>query len=103
MDRGYKCKIFVGNVGFGCVFLRVDCGFFVCLKLCLYSDLQAQLGKGFRHSNIKAMRIFYLQNPILQAVPAKLGWTILVALQKIEDPLEHNFYQQQTELENWKK
>ena len=49
------------------------------------------------------MRIFYLQNPILQAVPAKLGWTILVELQKIEDPLERNFYQQQTELENWKK
>jgi len=71
--------------------------------LCLYSDLQAQLGKGFSHSNINAMRIFYLQNPILQAVPAKLGWTILVELQKIEDPLERNFYQQQTELENWKK
>ncbi len=37
--------------------------------------------KGFSHSNINAMRTFYLQNPILLAVPAKLSWTMLVELQ----------------------
>lgn len=67
----------------------------------LSEDLRRNFDKGFSHSNINAMRTFYLQNPILQAVPAKLSWTMLVELQKIEDPLEKSFYQQQALLENW--
>lgn len=67
----------------------------------LSADLKSRLGKGFSHSNINAMRNFYLQNPILQTVSAKLGWSLILELQKISDPLERQFYLRQCLIENW--
>lgn len=67
----------------------------------LSRDLTDRFGQGFSHTNLNYMRQFYLHYPILEAVPPKLGWTMLAELLKIEDPLERNFYEKQAVVENW--
>lgn len=79
-------------------------------------DLYLLHGKGFSLSNVKRFRQFYLTYPIHQESNQKLEiektaigatlthqltWTHYVELMKIDDPLERNFYQQQTIIENW--
>jgi predicted nuclease of restriction endonuclease-like (RecB) superfamily len=82
-------------------------------------DLCLLHGKGFSLSNVKRFRQFYLTYPISAEAPHlfqdtknkkltigaeaphQLTWTHYVELIKINDPLERNFYEQQTKLENW--
>jgi len=67
----------------------------------LSRDLKLLHGKGFSLSNIKRMRQFYIVYPISAMPSHQLSWSHYVELLKIDDNLERNFYEQQTQLENW--
>lgn len=67
----------------------------------LSRDLALAHGKGFSLSNLKRMRQFYVIFPIGATVPHQLGWSLIVELIKIDDPLERSFYEKQTAIENW--
>jgi predicted nuclease of restriction endonuclease-like (RecB) superfamily len=68
----------------------------------LAKDLSLLHGKGFSASNVKRFRQFYLVYPIGATVSHQLSWSHVVEFLKIDDPLERNFYEKQTQLENWK-
>lgn len=67
----------------------------------LGQDLSARFGKGFRWRNLFNMRLLYLAFPILQALPAKLGWTHLLLILRVEEPLAREFYVKQCQRERW--
>ena len=67
----------------------------------LAKDLSLLHGKGFSASNVKRFRQFYLAYPIGATVSHQLSWSHVVEFLKIDDPLERNFYEKQTQLENW--
>jgi len=67
----------------------------------LSRDLKLLHGKGFSRSNIQRMRQFYVMYPICATASHKLSWSHWVEILKIDDDLERNFYEQQTQLENW--
>jgi len=67
----------------------------------LSKDLTIQHGKGFSRSNLIRCRQFYLTYPKSATLSHQLSWSHVVELLKIEDPLERNFYEQQTLLERW--
>ena len=67
----------------------------------LSKDLNLRHGKGFSRSNLIRCRQFYLAYPKSATVSQQLSWSHVVELLKIEDPLERNFYEQQTLLERW--
>lgn len=57
--------------------------------------LGASLGKGFSRPNLQQMRKFYLTYPICQTVSSKLSWSHICELLKVDDELEHNFYERE--------
>lgn len=67
----------------------------------LSRDLTRLHGRGFSHSNLVYMRLFYLRYPISQKPSDLLSWSHYVELLKIDDELERSFYQQQARLEHW--
>ena len=67
----------------------------------LASDLGLRHGKGFSRSNLTRFRQFYLAWPISATLSHQLGWSVIVELLKIDDPLERSFYEQQTVRERW--
>lgn len=67
----------------------------------LSRDLSLRHGKGFSRSNLNRFRQFFLTYPICASVSHKLGWTLIVELLKLEDPLERSFYEQQCVREGW--
>ena len=67
----------------------------------LASDLSLRHGKGFSRSNLIRFRQFYLAWPISATLSHLLGWSVIVELLKIDDPLERSFYEQQTLRERW--
>ena len=67
----------------------------------LSKDLKILHGKGFSLSNVKRMRQLYNVYPISAMPSHQLSWSHYVELLKIDDDLERNFYEQQTQLENW--
>ena len=67
----------------------------------LASDLSLRHGKGFSRSNLTRFRQFYLAWPIGATLSHQLGWSVIVELLKIEEPLERGFYEQQTLRERW--
>lgn len=67
----------------------------------LASDLSLRHGKGFSRSNLTRFRQFYLAWPIGATLSHQLGWSVIVELLKIDDPLERSFYEQQTLRERW--
>ena len=70
----------------------------------LARDLGLRHGKGFSRTNLVYMRLFYQQYPdapIGQTLSDQLGWSHLVELLKIDDPLERGFYAQQIARERW--
>ena len=64
-------------------------------------DLTRLHGRGFSRSNLSRFRQFFLSYPICATVSHKLGWSVLVELLKIDDPLERSFYEQQSIRERW--
>ena len=67
----------------------------------LASDLSLRHGKGFSRSNLTRFRQFYLACPIGATLSHQLGWSMMVELLKIDDPLERSFYEQQALRERW--
>jgi predicted nuclease of restriction endonuclease-like (RecB) superfamily len=67
----------------------------------LANDLTLLHGKGFGTSNLANMRLFYTRFPIFQTVSGKLSWSHYVELSQIDMDLERQFYEKQTQLENW--
>jgi predicted nuclease of restriction endonuclease-like (RecB) superfamily len=67
----------------------------------LTKDLTIRHGKGFSRSNIIRFRQFYLAYPKGATVSHLLSWSHIVELLKIEDSLERNFYENQSEKEKW--
>ncbi|MFZ2968374.1 MAG: PDDEXK nuclease domain-containing protein [Sulfuricurvum sp.] len=67
----------------------------------LSHDLTLHHGRGFSRSNLIRFRQFYLVYPIRATLSHVLGWSHLVELLKIDNPLEREFYERQTVSENW--
>jgi DUF1016 N-terminal domain len=67
----------------------------------LAADLSLRHGKGFSRSNLTRFRQFYMAWPIGATLSHQLGWSVIVELLKIDDPLERSFYEQQTLRERW--
>ena len=70
----------------------------------LSKDLSLAHGKGFSLSNIYMMRLFFIRYPIFQTVSGKfdrLSWSHFCELIPINDELERQFYEIQTQNENW--
>ncbi len=67
----------------------------------LAKDLTLRLGKGFSRPNLNNMRLLYHRFPICQTLSDKLSWSHYCELIKIEHPLERQFYEKQSELEQW--
>ena len=67
----------------------------------LSRDLTLQHSRGFSRSNLIRFRQFYLVYPIRATLSHVLGWSHLVELLKIDNPLEREFYERQTVSENW--
>ena len=67
----------------------------------LSRDLTLLHGRGFSHSNLNYMRLFYLRFPICEKLSHKLSWSHYFELVKVDDELERSFYYQQNILENW--
>jgi predicted nuclease of restriction endonuclease-like (RecB) superfamily len=67
----------------------------------LASDLSLRHGKGFSRSNLIRFRQLYLAWPIGATLSHQLGWSVIVELLKIDDPLERSFYEQQSIRERW--
>jgi DUF1016 N-terminal domain len=67
----------------------------------LSKDLSLMHGKGFSLSNLQRMRQLYVFYPNRATVSHELSWSHYVEVLKIDDPLERNFYEKQTVLENW--
>ncbi len=71
------------------------------LLIKLAKDLSLKYGKGFSRSNLQYMRLLYKYYPIRQTLSGKLSWSHYIELLSIGDKLTREFYQKQTELENW--
>ncbi|MCM5530524.1 YhcG family protein [Parasegetibacter sp. NRK P23] len=71
------------------------------LLLELSKELTIRLGKGFSRSNLHYMRAFYVAYPICETLSHKLGWSHYYELLKINDGLERQFYEKQSEAEGW--
>jgi DUF1016 N-terminal domain len=59
----------------------------------LSKDLSRVHGKGFSHSNLMRMRLFYVVYPIYATVSHKLSWSHYIELIKIDNELERSFYE----------
>lgn len=58
-------------------------------------------GRGYSARNLRGFRQFYLAFPIWQSVIAKLSWTHLLHLLRVDNQLARDFYLRQSELEKW--
>ena len=67
----------------------------------LAADLGLRLGRGFGRSNLIRIRQFYLVYPKGATLSHLLGWSHVIELLKIDDPLERSFYAQQCARERW--
>ena len=67
----------------------------------LSKDLTTRLGKGYSHSQLVYIRLFYLRYPISVTLSHQLSWSHYYELLKIDDELEREFYQKQAIREHW--
>lgn len=70
----------------------------------LSKDLTRSIGKGFSLSNLYMMRQFFIKYPIFQTLSGKLErltWSHFCELIPIDNDLERQFYEIQTQKENW--
>ena len=70
----------------------------------LAKDLSLVHGKGFSLSNVYMMRQFFIKYPIFQTVSGKfdrLTWSHFCELIPIDNELERQFYEVQSQNENW--
>jgi predicted nuclease of restriction endonuclease-like (RecB) superfamily len=67
----------------------------------LSKDLSLLHGKGFSVSNVKRFRQFYLAYPIGATLLHQLSWSHVIKLLKIDEQIERDFYEKQTQHERW--
>ena len=67
----------------------------------LSERLIEQFGRGYSERNLRNFRQFYLLFPNRQSVPAKLTWTHLLHILRVDHPLGREFYGRQAEFEHW--
>lgn len=68
----------------------------------LSKDLTLKRGKGFSRSNLTYMRKLYLAFPKRETLSHKLTWSHYFELLKCDDPLELQFYYNESVKEGWK-
>ncbi|MBU4339020.1 DUF1016 family protein [Patescibacteria group bacterium] len=67
-------------------------------------DLTDKFGKGFSQRNLQQIKKFYITFPKAQTPSAQsfvLSWSHYVRLMSIENPKERNFYEIESEKNNW--
>lgn len=71
----------------------------------LIDDLSAKLtkefGRGFKRSNLRDMRQFYLTFPIYQALSGKLSWSHYLTLMRVANPKARGYYAESAAGESW--
>lgn len=67
----------------------------------LSRDLTLRHGKGFSRSNVIRIRQLYIAYPKGATLSHLLGWSCVVELLKINDPMERGFYEKQAVAEKW--
>ena len=68
----------------------------------LAKDLTRKRGKGFSRSNLTYMRKLYLAFPKCETLSHKLTWSHYFELLKCDDPLELQFYYNESVKEGWR-
>ena len=68
----------------------------------LSKDLTRLRGKGYSRSNLFNMRLFYVRFPKIQTVSGQLTWSHYLELLKCDDPLEMQFYLNESIKEGWR-
>ncbi len=68
----------------------------------LSKDLTRLRGKGYSRSNLFNMRLFYVRFPKIQTVSGQLTWSHYLELLKCDDPLEMQFYLNESLKEGWR-
>ena len=71
----------------------------------LIDDLSAKLtkefGRGFKRSNLRDMRQFYLTFPIYQTLSGKLSWSHYLTLMRVANPKAREYYAESATGESW--
>lgn len=71
----------------------------------LIDDLSAKLtkefGRGFKRSNLRDMRQFYLTFPIWQTLSGKLSWSHYLVLMRVANPKAREYYAESAAGESW--
>lgn len=71
----------------------------------LIDDLSAKLtkefGRGFKRSNLRDMRQFYLTFPIYQTLSGKLSWSHYLTLMRVANPKAREYYAESAASESW--
>nr|WP_290394587.1 PDDEXK nuclease domain-containing protein [Muribaculum intestinale] len=71
----------------------------------LIDDLSAKLtkefGRGFKRSNLRDMRQFYLTFPIYQTLSGKLSWSHYLTLMRVANPKARGYYAESAAGESW--
>ncbi|MFH1665667.1 MAG: PDDEXK nuclease domain-containing protein [Candidatus Omnitrophota bacterium] len=67
----------------------------------LSGKLTADFGKGFDESNLRNIRIFYLNYPKRDALRHELSWTHYRILMRVDNPEARSFYAAECVANNW--
>lgn len=67
----------------------------------LSAKLTKQFGRGFKRSNLRDMRQFYLTFPIYQTLSGKLSWSHYLTLMRVANPKAREYYAESAASESW--
>lgn len=67
----------------------------------LSAKLTKQFGRGFKRSNLRDMRQFYLTFPIYQTLSGKLSWSHYMTLMRVANPKAREYYAESAASESW--
>ena len=67
----------------------------------LSAKLTKEFGRGFKRSNLRDMRQFYLTFPIYQTLSGKLSWSHYLTLMRVANPKAREYYAESAASESW--
>ena len=67
----------------------------------LSAKLTKQFGRGFKRSNLRDMRQFYLTFPIYHTLSGKLSWSHYMTLMRVANPKAREYYAESAASESW--